>query len=660
MKFGTLTFFLTLITLTSLFSQKKDPILFKAGNQNVHLSEFKYIYEKTNGSVADFSKASLQEYLDLYVNFKLKVQKAKDMRLDTIDALIDELAGYRRQLADSYLIDREVTEKLVKEAYERSRFDVEVSHILFSLPENSTPEDTLQAWKRCTEVLEKLKQEKDFGEMALMYSNDPSVKDNKGYIGFVNVLFPNGFYALETAAYASESEKITGPIKTSQGYHILKVHNKRPARGEIEVLHILIRLEEAASMVENRLRIDSIYGALRNGANFEELARKYSQDQFTAEKGGYIGFFGINRYEKGFEDAAYAIPEDGGISPVTESSIGWHIIKRISLKNNEPFAQLKAKFQNAVKEDARFQLAKQAMVERIKKESQFKETRTTLEQLIHSLESDTSLTFLTYKWKAPEKPSPKTLFSFGKDLTITEGDFANYLQRSSRQRQQLSELGIRPVVELLYEEYIGENALKYEEKNLELKYPEFKSLMREYEEGVLLFEVTKMEVWDKASLDTVGLQKFYEENKQRYQWEERVLVSQYTLSENAKDLAPIVRNFCQTRSSDEVLQEFNREESGRILYAMEKIYEKGRNEVLEQLPWKVGSVSPVEISRRDGSANFFKIEKILPPGQKSLQDARGYVVADYQDFLEKQWMQQLKKDYKVSIKKRVFNRLISK
>lgn len=299
------------------------------------------------------------------------------------------------------------------------------------------------------------------------------------------------------------------------------------------------------------------------------------------------------------------------------------------------------------------------MIERIKKEGHFKEYRTTLQEFIASLEADTSMSFLTYKWKAPAQPSTEQLFSFGNDMTVTLGDFADYAQRASRIRQQMAGAGIQAAANRLYNDFIEENSLKFEERQLETKYPEFKSLMREYEEGVLLFEVTKMEVWDKASTDTTGLQAFYNQNHSKYQWNERASISQYSLAERAMDKINQVREFSKNNSPAAVLEKYNAE-GDNVLSMQEKTFERGRNEVLDKMTWKVGELSAVEISKRDKSYNFFKIEEVLPPGQKSLQEARGYVVADYQDFLEKKWLEDLKKQYKVKVNDKVFNNLVKK
>jgi peptidyl-prolyl cis-trans isomerase SurA len=644
----------------ALFAQKgDDPVLFSIDNTPVHLSEFKYIYTKTNGDKADFSKASLKEYLDLYTNFKLKVRKAKDMQLDTITSLQQELAGYRRQLADSYLIDREVTEKLVEEVYERTKQDVDLSHIMFKFPDNPSPEDTLKMWNKALEAKKKLENGESFDDVAVAFSDDQSVSKNKGHIGYVTALFPNGFYALETAAYEGPIGKVQGPVRTTAGYHLLVIHDRRPARGEVEVAHILVRNDKYPNMILVRERVDSIYAQLKAGAEFEELARIQSDDKITSSKGGYIAYFGINLFEKAFEDAAFSLAKDGDYTGPVQTSIGWHIIKRISLKRDEPFPMVKSRLQNQVKEDYRFQLAREKMIERIKKESNFTENRTTLKNFVATLMKDTTESFLTYKWKAPENPGTEQLFAFGKDMKITLGDFEAYLERASRQRQQMARQGITTVATGLYEDFVDETALKYEERQLEVKYPEFKSLMREYEEGVLLFEVTKMEVWDKASLDTVGLQKFFDENKSKYHWEPRAVVSQYSLVDSAKDQLNQIREYAAKNPPQKVLEKFNPGPEV-ILTMQERKYERGRNELLDRMEWKVGELSVVEISKRDRSASFLKIEELLPASPKSLQEARGYVVADYQDFLEKKWLEDLMKTYKIKVNEKVFNSLVKK
>ncbi len=634
-----------------------DPVLFTVSGTPVNVSEFNYIYTKTNGDKATFSKESLEEYLDLYVKFKLKVQRAKDMKLDTIPSLMQELAGYRRQLADSYLIDREVTEKLTEEVYERSKQDVDISHILISCTEAASPEDTLAAYNKALAAKKRIEDGTSFDKVAREYSNDKSVEKNGGRIGYVTVLFPNGYYALESAAYSLSVGGLHGPIRSAAGYHILQIHDRRPARGEMEVAHILVRNDKAGDMVKARTKIDSIHKMLESGDQWEKVAREHSHDKLTASKGGYIGFFGINRYERAFEDAAHSIETDGGYSKPVATSVGWHIIRRHKKKGLEPYNIAKAGLQAKIKKNNRFEMAKEAMVERIKTSAQFMEFKPTYKIFVDSLKDD----FLTYKWKAPAEKSPEVLFSFGNELKITVSDFADYLQRASRKRIRMaSKATISEAVEELYLDYVSESALKYEERQLDKKYPEFKALMREYEEGILLFEATKILVWDKASQDTTGLEAFYEKNKEKYQWKERAVVNQYYLKDGAKHLIDQIREMAKNNDAEKVLAHFNADEKNKILSARERTYEKGRNKILDAIKWEVGGMTPTEIAKRDKALNFMKIEKLLEPGQKTLKDARGYVVADYQDHLEKAWIKELRANYKVDINQETFNSLVKK
>ena len=636
----------------NLSAQKSDPVLFTVDKTPVHRSEFEYIYTKTNGKSADFSETSLQEYLDLYVKFKLKVKKAKDLQLDTIPQLKKELDGYRRQLADSYLIDKEVTEKLIKEAYDRSKQDVDISHILISI---KSEEDKEAAYQRAMDVKKRLENGEDFTTVAKEVSNDKSVARNGGNIGFVTVLFPNGFYPLESAAYTLPIGKLSDPILTSAGYHILKVNNRREARAQIEAAHILIRKKDGVKPATIKSEIDSIYKELQGGADFAEMARKHSEDKTTAPKGGNVGIFGINRYEKGFENAAFALKADNDYSEPVETSVGWHIIKRISKKDIQPYNIEKSRLETKVKKDDRFEAAKVAMIEKIKKENNFRENSEVLDKYINSLTD----TFLTFKWKAPVEKSEDVIFSLGKQNEVTLGQFTDYLGNASRKRLRMGRnADINEAARSLYSDFVNEQCLAHEEKQLEKKYPDFKALMREYQEGILLFEATKMLVWDKASQDSTGLEKFFQTIQGKYRWTDRAVTTTYRISADNKDKLPELRAFAAEHSAEEVLAKFNTEDQKIILSADTKTFEKGRNPDLNSMDWTVGALSQSEENKRTRTFKFLKIEDVLPPAEKSLKEARGYIVADYQDQLEKEWVESLRKEYKVKIDQKVFNDMV--
>jgi peptidyl-prolyl cis-trans isomerase SurA len=655
-----LSFYGCLIILTAMTStlrgQKDDPVLFKVNNVPVHVSEFKYIYSK-NGSKADFGRASLEEYLELYTNFKLKVQRAHELRLDTIPSLKQELDGYRKQLADSYLIDREVTDKLIAEAYDRLQKDMDISHIMVACPEFASPEDTLKAYQKINEAREKLAKGAEFGEVAMVYSDDQSKERNRGNVGFVAALFPNGMYALENEVYNLRPGQLSKVVRSAIGYHIAKLNGVRDARGEIEVAHILVRAKPDDSDSQRaKSKIDSAYMAIKAGEPFEAVASRFSEDQLSASKGGYVGFFGINRYERSFEDASFGLKQDDDYTEPFQSSLGWHIVRRLSKKNLDPFNVAKFALQTRVKNDARFELARRSMIQQIRKENHFTENLAVLNKFAAVLDSS----FFTFKWKPSEAVNADVLCTIGKDTKLTVEDFENYLARSSRDRLRLSgTMDMAQMVQVLYGSFTEEECLRYEERHLDQKYPEFRSLMREYEEGILLFEATKLEVWDKASQDTVGLLAFFKTIDGKYQWKPRAEVSMYTLKDEAKDKIAEIRTFSADKSPDRVLAKFNESEKP-VLSMQSRTFEQGRNEVLDKMKWEVGSLSAIEINKRDNTLNFMKIEKLLPGGAKSLDESRGYVVADYQDFLEKEWVAMLKNKYKVETSKKVFEGLIKK
>jgi len=642
--------FVALFLPLGINAQNEDPVLFTVKNNPVHNSEFLYIYSKTNRDKADFSKASLEEYLDLYTKFKLKVQRAKDMQLDTIPALQKELAGYRKQLADSYLLDKEVTEKLIKESYDRSLKDVSVSHIMVALKKNPTPQDTTIAYKRIMQIKGKLDGGSDFVKVAKSLSDDKSATTNNGSLGYFTSPFPNGFYDFETAAYNLKKGQYSNPVRTPIGYHIVRVDNVRPARGEMEAGHILIRHKSQ----NPKTTIDSIYQLLESGQNFEELAKIYSADKKTAAKGGYVGFFGISKYEKAFEDAAFALTKDGAYSKPIKSLAGFHIIKRISRKTIPAYDQAKARLKAKIQKDSRFDLAKAAMVNQIKTENGFKAMNGAISKFGSKLDKE----FLTYRWKAPTENMGEVIFALGNDQH-TLGDFTKYLEKESRKRMQLARTGtVVDALTTLYNDYVTDTALKYEERNLEAKYPDFKALMREYEEGILLFEITKKEVWDKASQDTTGLRNFYNKNKNKYKWGKRAVVSTYTLND-AAHISDKIGSFVKNNTPDAVLAKYNKNGKEPVLH-QETTVERGRNKQIDSLNWIAGTLSGMEMDRKNKQITFLKVEQILEPSAKKLNEARGYVVADYQDFLEKQWLSELKKAYKIQTNKKVFKSLIKR
>lgn len=643
-----------LVCFIGAFAQSADErTLFTIEDTKVPVSEFVYIYEKTNGNEADFSKSSLTDYLELYKKFKLKVQKAKDMGLDEDKQLQRELDGYRRQLSNSYLLDRQVTEKLVKEAYDRSKEEVQVSHIMSKIAKAATPEDTLKAYEKIMKVKKELEAGGDFGKLAFKYSDHAPTKKQSGSLGYFSVLQLPNMYDFESAAYNTPAGKVTGPIRTASAYHLVMPTRRRPARGEIDVAHILIRVPEKATAEEKaaaKTKVDELYAQVKKGSDFAELAKANSDDQPTAAKGGTVQRFGINTYEQAFEDASFNLQKDGDISTPTLSSLGWHIIKRISKKDIGSYEDEKGALLTKVKRDARFNMAKNAMVNKIKKAANFKYNGATKKALIGSLTDK----FFEADWKAPKTGGEKTLFNLGGKATKLS-DFYNYLEKNRSSRMRLRRKGLEAGATELLNTFVSDETMKYEKNQLENKYPEFRALMREYEEGILLFEATKREVWDKASTDEAGLKKHYEANKADYSWDSRAKITTYTINSTNPKIIAKAKKLAAKKAASVVLAKLNKK--GELVSIEESLAEQGNNESYKDMVWKTGKTSKA-VTTKDNKVTFMKIDEILPPEQKPFDKARGYVVADYQDKLEKEWVEELANKYKIAVAEDVFNSLI--
>ena len=640
---------ITLFSISILCAQEADPVLFSVENNAVRVSEFDYIYTKNNGDGADYKKESLEEYLDLYIKFKLKVQRAKELKLDTIVSLQKELAGYRRQLADTYLVDKEVQNKMIQEVFERMQTDRRIAHVHVALPEKASEEATNKASAKIRMIKSLLDNGEDWDKVVLENSEDKLTRLNGGDMGYFTSMLPSGFYAFENAMYNTPVGEYSDIIRSRIGYHIIKVLDERPARGEVEVAHIFKKKVKDPRMDLTKMKMDSIHQKLVDGADFEDIAKTYSEDKKTASKGGYLGWFGIKRYDIAFEDQAFGLENVGDFSEVFETEAGYHIVKLINKRNFESFKRVKGRIENKLAKDDRISIAKNALVEEIKKQSGFKDFSAAIQEIIDS----TDQSFFSFKWNKPQIKE-KTLLAFG-DNKASNSEFLEFCKKNTRKRLAFKKTKpIEEAVKEIYKDFVEQKALEFEESNLENKYPEFKALMREYEEGILLFEITKQEVWDKASKDTLGLQNFYAANKDNYMWEKRMKVYEIEVKSRDKKILKDIRKSIDGASREDLLARFNTKDN-QLINIKEKIYEKS-DENRPDLKWKVGQIEKEE--RGDGTTRILAVIDIMDKRPKELNEARGYIIADYQDKLEKDWISMLQDRYSVEVNEEVFKSLI--
>ncbi len=642
-----------LLISVALSAQKDQDVLFTVDGKPVTVGEFRYIYGKTNGEVAKYDEESVLEYLDLYERFKLKVARAKDMGLDTVSALNRELEGYRRQLADNYLVDRNVTDRLVEELYQRKQQDISFSHILFKFNGNPTPADTATLYNKALELKKGLTAA-TFAAEAARYSEDKFSAANGGKIGFLTAPFPKGMHRLEAALYQAEVNEVVGPVRTALGYHLAVKNDARPARGEVEIGHILIRKPKGTKAGEMPVpaQLQAAQKMLANGQDFAKVAAQVSEDGNTKNNAGYLGFVAINRYEPAFEDAAFALTADGQVSDIVESSVGFHLIRRISRQGIQPLEDMRPLLETKVKADGRFEDAKKQMLQDIRNKAEVKENKAVFGRFAAGLVDST---FLNFQWKPVAGTEKTPLLVMGEDYQVGLDQFQEFLRKNSRKRVTMGRgANASTVANSLYEEWVEEQLMAYAESRLEKDFPEFAALMREYQEGILLFEATKIEVWDKASEDTLGLQAFFAANQGDYQWEERATVTHYVVNKQSGLDVNDVYAYAENHSMDQTLDHFGRAK----LDAKSDDYERSRLADLGEITATPGSRTPVTNDLRKGVATFYKVEKLLPARQKELREARGYVIADYQDQLEKEWVAELRKRYPVKVNKKVLAKLL--
>jgi peptidyl-prolyl cis-trans isomerase SurA len=635
----------------SIAQNNNDEVLITIAGERISKTEFLNIYNKNNVNSEVIDKKSLEDYLELYINFKLKVKEAEELGMDTVSAFIQELNGYRNQLAQPYLTDEAMNEKLIREAYDRMFFDIRASHILIRMAPDALPADTLAAYNRIVDIQNKIRQGKEFGNMAVEFSEDPSAKDrtgspqrpnmkgNRGDLGYFTVF--DMVYPFENAAYNTPVNEVSAPVRTDFGYHLIKVTDKKEALGKVQVAHILIIFPPDASH-DDSLRLkdkaSAAFAEILEGKNFTEVVKNYSDDKGTVDKGGILPWFGVNRMIPEFIVQISALKNLGDITEPFLTNYGWHIVKLIDKKPIGTYEEKVPEIKQKIARNDRAATSKKAFLSKLKKEYNYHSFPENLSDL-YSIMNDSI-------YKGKWDPSPATgwnepLFTIN-ERTFTQYDLAIYM--SKNQKGINSNQSLQGIVNTLFGKYEDEMILAYEDSRLEEKYPEFKMLMKEYRDGILLFELTDQKIWSKAVEDTVGLEGFYQKNKQNYLWEERTDATVYTLTDITylKTVKKLVK---KEIPKNDILDQVN-QDSLMVLTIINDKFQHGDNEIIDAIDWEIG-ISGNVVS--DNSASFAVIHALLPPQPKQLNEAKGIITADYQNFLEQEWIRQLRNKYPVEI-----------
>jgi peptidyl-prolyl cis-trans isomerase SurA len=618
-------------------------ILFTVDNEPVYAEEFLRVYSKNLDLVQDDSQKDVEEYLKLFTSYKLKLREARELGFDEKKSYIRELSNYKKELAKNYISDPEVTDALVEEAYERVSNDVRANHILIKVSENATPADSLKAYNELMAIRERAIKE-GFEEVRKEIHNGKTIfGEELGYFsGFKMV------YKFENVAYNTDVEEISMPFRTRFGFHIINVIDKRKSEGEREVAHIMVRGNDKDSLVEKpEDRIQDIYKKFIQGEDFEALAKQFSDDKNSSPQGGMLPSLSRGQLSvKEFEDIAFGLDSVGQVSEPFKTDFGWHIVKLYAIKPIPDFETMKPELIGKVKRDSRSKLIDEALINKLKLKYGIDEEQIAL----HYFESIITDDYFRNTWKLPEDfNEDKVLIKIGKqDFLYT--DFGNYLlktQRNSRIKEP-----IKSLVKKKYDTFLSETLIKYQEDNLEFENEEFAHIVEEYRDGLLLFELMEQTIWNMASSDSIGLQNYYESHKENYVLPQRIdaVVASSVKKKTIKRVADLLN---QDMEFEQIKSLINSNNKIDVIFTTGIMDDKHQS-LPENFEFKKG-IS--EIHKQNKAYQVVKVREVLPETQKTLEEARGAVVSDFQAYMEEKWIDGLAKKYKIVVNDDVFEKV---
>ncbi len=633
-------------------------VLVTVGGEEISVDDFLYVYKKNNTQGEVMDKKSVKEYLDLYINFKLKVKEAENLGYDTVQAFIDELAGYREQLAEPYFVNEEIMDVLLEEAYERKKTVLRASHILAMVGPNAMPEDTLTAYKKVMDARKRILGGESFNKVAMDVSEDPSARDkvsprnnrtipgNGGDLGYFSVF--DMVYPFESGAYSLEKDEVSMPVRSDFGYHIIQVTDKIDAQGSIEAAHLYLQMPDSADAADSAAveqEANDLYKRIQNGEEYEALCKEYSDDKGSAVRGGLLPKFNVNRMVPEFIQVIATMSDSGDISKPVLTSYGWHIVKLHGKTGLEPFEDVEAEMRKRLEKDQRAQKSTEVIIEDIKKEYGYKSYPKALNKIYDLVDSN----IYQGKWTVPEELNlSKAVLKIG-DKSITQFEFAKFV--AEKQNIGTSEK-INEYVNKKFKEFGDEECRVYEDSQLENKYPEFKAIVKEYRDGILLFELTNEKVWAFASQDTVGLQKYYDAHKKDFMWGQRLDASVYTVNDSA--YVNTIRTWIEEGKNDDEIKAEIHNDSLRIVRIERKKFQKGEDDMIDGIKWKKGLT---DNTMKAGKTVFVSVHGKLSPEPKLFDEARGLITAGYQEELEKNWITELKQKYTVEVNEEVLSSL---
>ncbi|MEP6711057.1 MAG: peptidylprolyl isomerase [Ferruginibacter sp.] len=637
--------YLLFITILIAGSGWAQPLI-TYGNSSISKEEFLRAYNKNKPAVTDKEK-SLRDYTELYSNFKLKVKAAQELRLDTLQQIAYDIENFRNQIIENYLSDEKGMKKLQDEAFTRSQNDLHVLHFSVPIAANALPADTLKAYKAIYEVYRQLKNGNN-NYADIVNNNAPAKQADIGFITAFTVP-----YEYENIIYNTKPGEMSNPYRSKNGWHIFKVIQERESVGKWKIAQILFSFPpdaDAGTKVVIKNKADSVYTLLQNGLTFGGAAKLYSNDKLTYLTDGEMPEFGAGKYAYTFENEIFKLKKDGEISQPFITDFGYHIVKRLAYSatpKNKADETYQFELKQKIMQDARINIEKDKFARGIVEKTGFKKSAAVSENDLYRY-ADSLMKNPTLQYTEELPISKKIIASFNKS-SVKGSDWLKFVREYKTNYEQYK----GETNQQLWNKFITVSSVDYYKKNLEAYNEDFRFQMQEFKEGNMLFEIMERNVWNKAIADSVGLLKYYNENKTKYKWAASadVLVFNCSTAKIAEEALSAMKNGTYWKTIAAESNAAVQADSGR--YELTQVM--GTNYTTNVVKDSYSAI----VTNADGTAGFVKYLHIYEPNQpRSFEDAKGLVINDYQNVLEQDWLRRLKIKYPVKINEAVLKQLV--
>ena len=609
---------------------KNTDALITINNEEISVDEFMNIYSKNIQLVEDKGQNGIEDYLELYINYKLKIADAKSEGFDKKQSYLKEYEKYKNQLINTFLTDKKVTSELLQEAYSRTKVEVKAQHILV----RTTGQDTLSALNQIREFRSRFLNESFENLKNSIHNGNDIFVEDLGYFSAFKMV-----YDFENAAYNTPVGEISQPFKTQFGYHVVKVLNKRPSLGQAEAAHIMIAKKSNNTEQTAEQRINELYRLIEQGESFEDLAKQYSDDKSSAENGGKLKPFKSGEINSElFVDTAFSL-DVGTISNPIQTKYGWHIIKLLNKKPIESFEQLKFELEKKVKRDSRSQVIKKRMVASIMKQYQVQAPKSNTISTYYKKNKDES------RWILNESLSLENQLIKIKNRVLSYGDFLSFLNNNSKTKKSLDDH---------YNTFLENSVMQYKKDQLPFENAEYANVLNEYEEGLLLFDIMEEKIWNRAKNDSTGLMEHYNSNALKFVAPKNISGT-IARSDKKSTLKKVKKLWVKNMSNDEVSKMVNVKNQNVIFST--GTFEIGSSLLPKNTVFETGisKISPLDNSYVILNVLKQQSEKVL-----SFEEAKGAVISSYQNLLEQNWIETLRAKYSFSVNLNVLNELKQK